>query len=73
MNLRASALLCPSQDYVAGLAIAEVELTAANIRDVDRRSFDVNTPFKNFWYVGDLRCASALDCILKYYTLSSNG
>lgn len=42
-------LLCSSQDYKAGLAIAEVELTAANIRDVDRRSFDVNTPFKNFW------------------------
>lgn len=39
------------QDFKAGLAIAEVELTAANIRDVDRRGFDINTPFKNFWYV----------------------
>ena len=37
------------QDYRAGLAIAQVELTAANIRDVDRRGFEINTPFKNFW------------------------
>lgn len=37
------------QDYRAGLAISEVELTTANIRDVDRRGFDINTPFKNFW------------------------
>ncbi|TNN63230.1 hypothetical protein EYF80_026573 [Liparis tanakae] len=44
---------CPVQvqwsgDYKAGLAIVEVELTAANIRDGDRRGFEINTPFKNF-------------------------
>lgn len=43
--------VCDFQDYKAGLAVAEVELTAANIRDVDRRGFEINTPFKNFWYV----------------------
>ncbi|CAF95237.1 unnamed protein product, partial [Tetraodon nigroviridis] len=41
------------QDYRAGLAISEVELTAANIRDVDRRSFDINTPFKNFCFTAE--------------------
>ncbi|XP_070710813.1 arf-GAP with Rho-GAP domain, ANK repeat and PH domain-containing protein 2 [Pempheris klunzingeri] len=41
--------LCKTeQDYKAGLAIAEVELTAANIRDLDRRGFEINTPFKSF-------------------------
>uniref|UniRef100_A0A665WNT8 ArfGAP with RhoGAP domain, ankyrin repeat and PH domain 2 n=1 Tax=Echeneis naucrates TaxID=173247 RepID=A0A665WNT8_ECHNA len=46
--------LCKTkQDYKAGLAIAEVELTAANIRDVDRRGFEVNTPFKNFCFTAE--------------------
>ncbi|XP_069563766.1 arf-GAP with Rho-GAP domain, ANK repeat and PH domain-containing protein 2 isoform X1 [Brachyistius frenatus] len=46
--------LCKTeQDYKAGLAIAEVELTAANIRDVDRRGFEINTPFKNFCFTAD--------------------
>ncbi|KAK7909784.1 hypothetical protein WMY93_014468 [Mugilogobius chulae] len=40
---------CAEQDYKAGLAIAEVELTAAHIKDTDRKSFEINTPFKNFW------------------------
>lgn len=47
------------QDYKAGLAICEVELTAANIRDADRRGFDINTPFKNFWFVWTSRCICA--------------
>uniref|UniRef100_A0A7N6BWY1 ArfGAP with RhoGAP domain, ankyrin repeat and PH domain 2 n=1 Tax=Anabas testudineus TaxID=64144 RepID=A0A7N6BWY1_ANATE len=46
--------LCKTeQDYKAGLAITEVELTAANIRDVDRRSFEINTPFKNFCFTAE--------------------
>ncbi|XP_076581754.1 arf-GAP with Rho-GAP domain, ANK repeat and PH domain-containing protein 2 isoform X2 [Chaetodon auriga] len=46
--------LCKTeQDYKAGLAIAEVELTAANIRDSDRRGFDINTPFKNFCFTAE--------------------
>ncbi|KAM9335311.1 arf-GAP with Rho-GAP domain, ANK repeat and PH domain-containing protein 2 [Symphorus nematophorus] len=46
--------LCKTeQDYKAGLAIAEVELTAANIKDVDRRGFDINTPFKNFCFTAE--------------------
>ncbi|KAM4536920.1 arf-GAP with Rho-GAP domain, ANK repeat and PH domain-containing protein 2 isoform 1-T3 [Odontesthes bonariensis] len=46
--------LCKTeQDYKAGLAIGEVELTAANIRDVDRRGFEVNTPFKNFCFTAE--------------------
>lgn len=46
--------LCKSeQDFKAGLGIAEVELTAANIRDVDRKCFELNTPFKNFCFTAD--------------------
>ncbi|XP_074480220.1 arf-GAP with Rho-GAP domain, ANK repeat and PH domain-containing protein 2 [Sebastes fasciatus] len=46
--------LCKTeQDYKSGLAIAEVELTAANIRDLDRRGFEVNTPFKNFCFTAE--------------------
>uniref|UniRef100_A0A8C5N3K7 Arf-GAP with Rho-GAP domain, ANK repeat and PH domain-containing protein 2 n=1 Tax=Gouania willdenowi TaxID=441366 RepID=A0A8C5N3K7_GOUWI len=46
--------LCKSeQDFRAGLAITEVELTAANIRDVDRRGFEINTPFKNFCFTAE--------------------
>ncbi|XP_056156183.1 arf-GAP with Rho-GAP domain, ANK repeat and PH domain-containing protein 2 [Lampris incognitus] len=46
--------LCKTeQDYKAGLAIAEVDLTAANIKDVDRRGFEINTPFKNFCFTAE--------------------
>ncbi|XP_022056188.1 arf-GAP with Rho-GAP domain, ANK repeat and PH domain-containing protein 2 [Acanthochromis polyacanthus] len=46
--------LCKTeQDFKAGLAIAEVELTAANIKDTDRRGFEINTPFKNFCFTAD--------------------
>nr|XP_020484890.1 arf-GAP with Rho-GAP domain, ANK repeat and PH domain-containing protein 2 [Labrus bergylta]XP_020484892.1 arf-GAP with Rho-GAP domain, ANK repeat and PH domain-containing protein 2 [Labrus bergylta]XP_029132333.1 arf-GAP with Rho-GAP domain, ANK repeat and PH domain-containing protein 2 [Labrus bergylta] len=46
--------LCKTeQDYKAGLAIAEVELTAANIREVDRRGFEINTPFKSFCFTAE--------------------
>lgn len=55
------------QDYKAGLAITEVELTAANIRDVDRRSFEINTPFKNFWYVH--MCLSLCPVYLAYVSM----
>lgn len=46
--------LCKTeQDFRAGLGICEVELTAANIKEVDRRGFEINTPFKNFCFVAD--------------------
>uniref|UniRef100_A0A3Q2QSQ4 Arf-GAP with Rho-GAP domain, ANK repeat and PH domain-containing protein 2 n=1 Tax=Fundulus heteroclitus TaxID=8078 RepID=A0A3Q2QSQ4_FUNHE len=46
--------LCKTeQDFRAGLGICEVELTAANIKEVDRRGFEINTPFKNFCFVVD--------------------
>lgn len=56
----------PPQDYKAGLAVAEVELTAANIRDVDRRSFDINTPFKNFWYVWTCVCVCVYELLCAF-------
>ncbi|KAM8882151.1 arf-GAP with Rho-GAP domain, ANK repeat and PH domain-containing protein 2 isoform 1-T2 [Synchiropus picturatus] len=46
--------LCKTvQDFKAGLAICEVELTAANMKDVDRRGFELNTPFKNFCFTAE--------------------
>ncbi|XP_014852233.1 PREDICTED: arf-GAP with Rho-GAP domain, ANK repeat and PH domain-containing protein 2 [Poecilia mexicana] len=46
--------LCKTeQDFRAGLGICEVELSAANIKEVDRRGFEINTPFKNFCFVAD--------------------
>ncbi|KAF7659895.1 hypothetical protein LDENG_00291330 [Lucifuga dentata] len=46
--------LCKTeQDYKMGLAIAEVELIAANVREVDRRGFEINTPFKNFCFTAE--------------------
>ncbi|MEQ2260002.1 hypothetical protein XENORESO_018268, partial [Xenotaenia resolanae] len=46
--------LCKTeQDFRAGLGISEVELTAANIKEVDRRGFEVSTPFKNFCFVAE--------------------
>ncbi|KAM4714884.1 arf-GAP with Rho-GAP domain, ANK repeat and PH domain-containing protein 2 isoform 2-T2 [Anableps anableps] len=46
--------LCKTeQDFRAGLGICEVELTASNIKEVDRRGFEINTPFKNFCFVAD--------------------
>ncbi|KAF6735001.1 Arf-GAP with Rho-GAP domain, ANK repeat and PH domain-containing protein 2 [Oryzias melastigma] len=40
-------------DFKAGLGISELELIAANIRDVDRRGFEINTPFKNFCFTAE--------------------
>ncbi|MEQ2287872.1 Arf-GAP with Rho-GAP domain, ANK repeat and PH domain-containing protein 2, partial [Ameca splendens] len=40
-------------DFRAGLGISEVELTDANIKEVDRRGFEVSTPFKNFCFVAE--------------------
>uniref|UniRef100_A0A3B3C376 ArfGAP with RhoGAP domain, ankyrin repeat and PH domain 2 n=1 Tax=Oryzias melastigma TaxID=30732 RepID=A0A3B3C376_ORYME len=46
--------LCKTeQDFKAGLGISELELIAANIRDVDRRGFEINTPFKNFCFTAE--------------------
>ncbi|KAG7497488.1 hypothetical protein JOB18_038618 [Solea senegalensis] len=46
--------LCKTeQDHRAGLAITDLELTAANIRDMDRRGFEINTPFKNFCFTAE--------------------
>ncbi|XP_047242334.1 arf-GAP with Rho-GAP domain, ANK repeat and PH domain-containing protein 2 isoform X3 [Girardinichthys multiradiatus] len=46
--------LCKTeQDFRAGLGISEVELTAANIKEVDRRGFEVSTPFKTFCFVAE--------------------
>ncbi len=38
-----------SQDFNAGLAITGVDLTAACVKQVERKGFEITTPFKSFW------------------------
>ncbi|KAJ8008032.1 hypothetical protein DPEC_G00100520 [Dallia pectoralis] len=46
--------LCKSeQDFKAGLGIALVDLTAANLKDTDRRGFEINTPFRTFCFTAE--------------------
>ncbi|XP_076828614.1 LOW QUALITY PROTEIN: arf-GAP with Rho-GAP domain, ANK repeat and PH domain-containing protein 2 [Brachyhypopomus gauderio] len=46
--------LCKSeQDFNSGLAIAVVLLTAACVKPVDRRGFEINTPFRSFCFTAD--------------------
>lgn len=37
------------KDFNIGLAITVVDMTAACVKHVDRRGFEINTPFKSFW------------------------
>ncbi|XP_076147586.1 arf-GAP with Rho-GAP domain, ANK repeat and PH domain-containing protein 2-like, partial [Alosa pseudoharengus] len=46
--------LCKTeQDFSAGLAIAVVELTSACVKHVERRGFEINTPFKTFCFTAE--------------------
>uniref|UniRef100_A0A8C7RRQ5 Arf-GAP with Rho-GAP domain, ANK repeat and PH domain-containing protein 2 n=1 Tax=Oncorhynchus mykiss TaxID=8022 RepID=A0A8C7RRQ5_ONCMY len=46
--------LCKSeQDFRAGLGISMIDLTATNIKDTDRRLFQINTPFRNFCFTAE--------------------
>ncbi|KAJ8269315.1 hypothetical protein COCON_G00119220 [Conger conger] len=46
--------LCKTeQDFTAGLAITVVDLTSAHVRDVERRGFEITTPFKNFCFTAE--------------------
>ncbi|XP_030634975.1 arf-GAP with Rho-GAP domain, ANK repeat and PH domain-containing protein 2 [Chanos chanos] len=43
--------LCKTeQDYNAGLAITVVDLIAASVKHVDKRGFEITTPFKSFCF-----------------------
>uniref|UniRef100_A0A8B9KC32 ArfGAP with RhoGAP domain, ankyrin repeat and PH domain 2 n=1 Tax=Astyanax mexicanus TaxID=7994 RepID=A0A8B9KC32_ASTMX len=46
--------LCKTdQDFNTGMAIAVVDLTAACVKHVDRRSFEINTPFRSFCFTAE--------------------
>ncbi|XP_052002385.1 arf-GAP with Rho-GAP domain, ANK repeat and PH domain-containing protein 2-like isoform X1 [Xyrauchen texanus] len=46
--------LCKTdQDFNAGLAIAEVDLTAACVKQVERKGFEITTPFKSFCFTAE--------------------
>ncbi|KAI4881132.1 hypothetical protein NFI96_017871 [Prochilodus magdalenae] len=40
-------------DLNSGMAIAVVDLTACCVKHVDRRSFEINTPFRSFCFTAD--------------------
>lgn len=37
------------QDFNAGLAISVVDLTAASVKQFEKKGFEITTPFKSFW------------------------
>ncbi|XP_042566458.1 arf-GAP with Rho-GAP domain, ANK repeat and PH domain-containing protein 2 [Clupea harengus] len=41
------------QDFSGGLAIAVVDLTSASVKHVEKRGFEINTPFKNFCFTAE--------------------
>ncbi|XP_052457293.1 arf-GAP with Rho-GAP domain, ANK repeat and PH domain-containing protein 2 [Carassius gibelio] len=49
--MRTSFILCKTdQDFNAGLAITVVDLTAACVKQVERKGFEITTPFKSFCF-----------------------
>ncbi|KAK3568028.1 hypothetical protein QTP86_028618 [Hemibagrus guttatus] len=46
--------LCKTdQDFNSGLAITMVDLTAACVKHMDRKGFEINTPFKSFCFTAE--------------------
>ncbi|KAA0723671.1 Arf-GAP with [Triplophysa tibetana] len=41
------------QDFNAGLAISVVDLTAASVKHVERKGFEITTPFKSFCFTAE--------------------
>lgn len=41
------------QDFNAGLAISMVDLTAASVKQVERKGFEITTPFKSFCFTAE--------------------
>ncbi|XP_065145126.1 arf-GAP with Rho-GAP domain, ANK repeat and PH domain-containing protein 2 isoform X2 [Paramisgurnus dabryanus] len=41
------------QDFIAGLAISAVDLTAACVKQVERKGFEITTPFKSFCFTAE--------------------
>ncbi|XP_048825893.1 arf-GAP with Rho-GAP domain, ANK repeat and PH domain-containing protein 2 [Brienomyrus brachyistius] len=41
------------QDFKAGIGVAIVELATAHVKDVERKGFEINTPFKNFCFTAE--------------------
>lgn len=40
--------LCPPQDYRLGIGITYIEMNVGNVKEVDRRGFDLTTPYRIF-------------------------
>ncbi|KAL4630187.1 arf-GAP with Rho-GAP domain, ANK repeat and PH domain-containing protein 2 isoform X1 [Arapaima gigas] len=52
--MRTQLRLCKTeQDFKSGIGITMVDLTVAHVKDVDRKGFEINTPFKNFCFTAE--------------------
>ncbi|XP_043928964.1 arf-GAP with Rho-GAP domain, ANK repeat and PH domain-containing protein 1 isoform X2 [Protopterus annectens] len=40
-------------DYKSGIGITSIEMNLGNVKDSDRRSFDLTTPYKTFSFIAD--------------------
>ncbi|XP_018590927.2 arf-GAP with Rho-GAP domain, ANK repeat and PH domain-containing protein 2 isoform X2 [Scleropages formosus] len=46
--------LCKTeQDFKSGIGITTVDLSTAHVKDVDRKGFEINTPFRNFCFTAE--------------------
>ncbi|XP_069487933.1 arf-GAP with Rho-GAP domain, ANK repeat and PH domain-containing protein 2 isoform X2 [Ambystoma mexicanum] len=51
---KTSIMLCKNeQDYRTGLAITNIPMNVANIKHMDRKSFEITTPFKSFSFTAE--------------------
>ncbi|KPP73353.1 hypothetical protein Z043_107567 [Scleropages formosus] len=41
------------KDFKSGIGITTVDLSTAHVKDVDRKGFEINTPFRNFCFTAE--------------------
>ncbi|XP_075054443.1 arf-GAP with Rho-GAP domain, ANK repeat and PH domain-containing protein 1 isoform X2 [Mixophyes fleayi] len=42
-----------SEDFVSGVGVTSIEMNLGNVKVVDKRSFDLTTPYKTFSFIAD--------------------
>ncbi|XP_068122674.1 arf-GAP with Rho-GAP domain, ANK repeat and PH domain-containing protein 1 isoform X3 [Hyperolius riggenbachi] len=41
------------EDYVSGVGITSIDMNVGNVKEVDKKSFDLTTPYKTFSFIAD--------------------
>ncbi|KAM9319731.1 arf-GAP with Rho-GAP domain, ANK repeat and PH domain-containing protein 1 [Gastrophryne carolinensis] len=41
------------EDFVSGVGITSIDMNVGNVKEVDKRSFDLTTPYKTFSFIAD--------------------